>query len=79
MAARRDGDGVPEVDLGLAVMIVDGDGGKAAQHVQLRDGLRGLFDAGGFPRDELPQLNKQVVFQRNDAILGCQNGAFQLF
>ena len=79
MAARRDGDGIAEVDLGLAVMIVDGDGCKAAQHVQLRDSLRRLLDAGGFPRDKLPQRHKQVVFQRHNAVLGRQNGAFQFF
>ena len=70
MAARRDRYGIAEVDLGLAVMIMNGDGGKAAQHVQLRDGLRGLLDAGRFPRDKLPQRHKQVIFQRHNAVLG---------
>ena len=46
MAARRDGYGIAEIDFGLAVMIVNGDGCKAAQHVQLRDSLRRLLDAG---------------------------------
>ena len=78
MAARRDRYGIAEIDLGLAVMIVNGDGGKAAQHVQLRDGLRGLLDAGGFSRDKLPQRHKQVIFQRHNAVLGRQDGAFQL-
>ena len=50
-------------------MIVDGDGGKAAQHIQLRDGLRRLLDAGGFSRDKLPQRHKQVIFQRHNAVL----------
>ena len=69
MAARRDRYGIAEVDLRLAVMIVDGDGGKAAQHIQLRDGLRRLLDAGGFSRDKLPQRHKQVIFQRHNAVL----------
>ena len=69
MTARRDGDGIAEVDLGLAVMIVDGDGGKAAQHIQLRDGLRRLLDAGRFPRDKLPQRHEQVIFQCDNAVL----------
>ena len=79
MAARRDRYGIAEVDLRLAVMIMDGDGGKAAQHVQLRDSLRRLLDAGRFPRDKLPQRDKQVIFQRDDAVFRCQNGAFQFF
>ena len=77
MTARRDRYGIAEIDLGLAVMIVNGDGGKAAQHIQLRDGLRRLLDAGGFSRDKLPQRHKQVIFQRHNAVLGRQNGAFQ--
>ena len=78
MAARRDGDDVPEVDLGLAVMVMDGDGRVAAQDIQLSDGLRGLADAGGFGGHMLPQLDKQVVFQGHDPILGRQDGALQL-
>ena len=50
-------------------MIMNGDGGKAAQHVQLRDSLRRLLDAGRFPRDKLPQRHEQVIFQRDDAVL----------
>ena len=69
MTARRDGDGIAKVDLRLAVMIVDGDGGKAAQHVQLRDSLRRLLDAGGFSRDKLPQRHEQVIFQCDNAVL----------
>ena len=78
MTARRDRYGIAEIDLGLAVMIVNGDGGKAAQHIQLRDGLRRLLDAGGFSRDKLPQRHEQVIFQCDNAVLGRQNGAFQL-
>ena len=69
MTARRDRYGIAEIDLGLAVMIMNGDGCKAAQHVQLRDGLRGLFNAGGFSRDKLPQRHEQVIFQRHNAVL----------
>ena len=69
MAARRDGYGIAEIDFGLAVMIVNGDGCKAAQHVQLRDSLRRLLDAGSFSRDKLPQRHEQVIFQRHNAVL----------
>ena len=69
MTARRDRYGIAEIDLGLAVMIMNGDGCKAAQHIQLRDGLRRLLDAGGFPRDKLPQRHEQVIFQRHNAVL----------
>ena len=50
-------------------MIMNGDGCKAAQHVQLRDSLRRLLDAGRFPRDKLPQRHKQVIFQCDNAVL----------
>ena len=50
-------------------MIMNGDGCKAAQHIQLRDSLRRLLDAGGFSRDKLPQRHKQVIFQCDNAVL----------
>lgn len=50
-------------------MIVNGDGGKAAQHIQLGDGLRRLLDAGSFSRDKLPQRHEQVIFQCDNAVL----------
>ena len=53
-------------------------GGKAAQHVQLGDGLRGLLDAGGFGRHGLPQLGEKLIFERDDAVLGREDGALEL-
>ena len=78
MAAGGDGNGIAEVDLGPAVVVVHRHGGKAAQHVQLGDGLRGLLDAGGFGRHGLPQLGEKLVFERDDAVLGREDGAFEL-
>ena len=78
MAARRDGDDIPEIDLGPAVMVMDGNGRVAAQDVQLGDGLRGLSDAGGLGGHVLPELDKQVVLQRHDPVLGRQDGALEL-
>ena len=61
--ALRDADFIRKIDLGAAVVVVDGGACKAAKHVQCSDCLRGFLHALRLLGNSGAQLRENFVFQ----------------
>ena len=78
MTAVPDLDAVGEIHDRTGVVIVTGDIGERAQHIQRRDRLRGLLHAVYLGGNLVTHLDKQFVFQRGQPLLRAEHRAFEL-
>ena len=77
--ALRDADFIRKIDLGAAVVVVDGGACKAAKHVEAGDCLRGFLHALRLLGDPCAQLRENFVFQRDNPVLRAENRRLQFF
>ena len=78
MASVLDDDFTGQVHFGAAVVIVDGHMGQIGQYIGGGNGARRQPHPVSLSRQPLPDLVEQLIFQRGDAVLGREDGVFQL-